>query len=91
MALRFRSDAENRKSGQKSGELLKLRDAALPLRISFPTIKQWIYKKKIRSVLTVGGHHCIHIPNWTGSFSEREAKRRRRAKKSYGASVDVIS
>jgi hypothetical protein len=36
MALRFRSDAENRKSGQKSGELLKLRDAALQLGISFP-------------------------------------------------------
>ena len=56
-----------------------------------PAIKQWIYKKKIRSVLTVGGHHCIHIPNWTGSFSESEAKRSRSAKKSYGASVDVIS
>jgi len=36
MALRFRSDAENRKSGQKSGELLKLRDAALQLGISIP-------------------------------------------------------
>jgi|ERR1700679_2124474 molybdopterin-binding protein len=39
--------------------LLKLRDAALELGISFPTIKQWIYKKKIRSVQTVGGHHRI--------------------------------
>jgi molybdopterin-binding protein len=38
---------------------LKLRDAALQLRISFPTIKQWIYKKKIRSVQTAGGHHRI--------------------------------
>src|ERR1700727_1041010 len=42
-----------------SEELLKLRDAALQLGISFPTIKQWIYKKKIRSVLTAGGHHRI--------------------------------
>ena len=24
-----------------------------------PTLKQWIYKKKIRSVQTVGGHHRI--------------------------------
>lgn len=47
------------KSGQKSGELLKLRDAALELGISFPTIKQWIYKKKIRSNQTAGGHHRI--------------------------------
>ena len=40
-------------------ELLKLREAALELRVSFPTIKQWIYKHKIRSVKTVGGHHRI--------------------------------
>jgi molybdopterin-binding protein len=40
-------------------ELLKLRDAALQLGISFPTIKQWIYKKKIRSHRTAGGHHRI--------------------------------
>ena len=39
--------------------LLKLRDAALQLGISFPTIKQWIYKKKIRSIQTAGGHHRI--------------------------------
>jgi molybdopterin-binding protein len=38
---------------------LKLRDAALDLNISFPTIKQWIYKRKIRSVKTAGGHHRI--------------------------------
>jgi molybdopterin-binding protein len=40
-------------------ELLKLREAALELRVSFPTLKQWIYKKKIRSVKTAGGHHRI--------------------------------
>ena len=45
--------------GPTGGELLKLRDAALQLGISFPTIKQWIYKKKIRSSQTVGGHHRI--------------------------------
>jgi molybdopterin-binding protein len=47
------------KTGQDSEELLKLRDAALQLGISFPTIKQWIYKKNIRSVQTAGGHHRI--------------------------------
>jgi molybdopterin-binding protein len=40
-------------------QLLKLRDASLQLGISFPTIKQWIYKKKIGSVQTAGGHHRI--------------------------------
>jgi molybdopterin-binding protein len=47
------------KTGSQNQELLKLRDAALQLGISFPTIKQWIYKKKIRSIQTVGGHHRI--------------------------------
>ena len=47
------------KSGRTSEELLKLRDAALQLGVSFPTIKQWIYKKKIRSIRTAGGHHRI--------------------------------
>ncbi len=39
--------------------MLKLREAALELRVSFPTIKQWIYNGKIRSVQTAGGHHRI--------------------------------
>lgn len=46
-------------SATKSDDLLKLRDAALQLGISFPTIKQWIYKKKLRSIRTLGGHHRI--------------------------------
>src|SRR5271168_5445127 len=50
------------KKGKSEGNIegpLKLRDAALELGISFPTIKQWIYKEKIRSVQTAGGHHRI--------------------------------
>lgn len=47
------------KARQNNGELLKLRDAAVQLGISFPTIKQWIYRKKIRSTQTAGGHHRI--------------------------------
>jgi len=42
-----------------AGSLLHLPDAAAQLGISLPTIKQWIYKKKIRSVTTAGGHHRI--------------------------------
>ena len=49
----------NGKSGTSADALLKLRDAALQLGVSFPTIKQWIYKKKIRSIKTAGGHHRI--------------------------------
>jgi molybdopterin-binding protein len=47
------------KAGRTAEALLKLRDAALQLGISFPTIKQWIYKRKIRSLQTAGGHHRI--------------------------------
>lgn len=47
------------KSRNAAEELLTPRDAALLLHISFPTIKQWIYAGKIRSVKTAGGHHRI--------------------------------
>jgi molybdopterin-binding protein len=47
------------KSDEDAPQLLQLRDAAVQLGISFPTIKQWIYKKKIRSLQTAGGHHRI--------------------------------
>lgn len=36
-----------------------LRDAAAALGVSYPTLKQWIYKKKIRTVKTAGGHHRV--------------------------------
>jgi molybdopterin-binding protein len=38
---------------------LKLKEAADLIGISYPTIKQWIYNNKIRSVKTAGGHHRI--------------------------------
>src|ERR1700757_3493510 len=50
---------KSQKETAQTEALLKPREAALELRISFPTIKQWIYKKKIRSVRTAGGHHRI--------------------------------
>lgn len=47
------------KSASKAEELLHLPDAASQLGISVPTIKQWIYKDKIASIKTTGGHHRI--------------------------------
>lgn len=47
------------KSRPKTGQLLRLPDAASQLGISVPTIKQWIYKKKLSSITTTGGHHRI--------------------------------
>lgn len=40
-------------------EFLRLPAAARELSVSIPTVKQWIYQKKIRSVKTAGGHHRI--------------------------------
>jgi molybdopterin-binding protein len=40
-------------------ELVRLPDAAGELGISYPALKQWIYRRKIRSVKTAGGHHRI--------------------------------
>lgn len=40
-------------------ELVRLPQAARQLGVSYPTLKQWIYRKKIRSVRTPGGHHRI--------------------------------
>ena len=35
------------------------RDAAQVLRISYAALKQWIYRGKLKSVQTAGGHHRI--------------------------------
>lgn len=39
--------------------MLTPKAAAIRLGISYPTIKQWIYKRKLRTVKTSGGHHRI--------------------------------
>jgi molybdopterin-binding protein len=36
-----------------------VRDACKILGVSYPALKQWIYKKKLRTVKTPGGHHRI--------------------------------
>jgi molybdopterin-binding protein len=40
-------------------ELIKPSDAAHLLGISYPTLKQWIYHGKLRTVQTPGGHHRV--------------------------------
>lgn len=40
-------------------ELYTPRDAAERLGISYPTIKQWLYRGKLRAVKTPGGHYRI--------------------------------
>jgi molybdopterin-binding protein len=40
-------------------DLLRLPEAARRLGVSYPTLKQWIYRGKIHSIKTAGGHHRI--------------------------------
>lgn len=40
-------------------EMIKPQEAAKLIGISYPTLKQWIYSDKVKSVKTPGGHHRI--------------------------------
>lgn len=53
----FQSDSRWRIS--TSNSLLKPREAAAELGLSYPTIKQWILNGKLATVKTPGGHHLI--------------------------------
>jgi len=39
--------------------VLTPREACQVLGVSYPALKQWIYKKKLRTIRTPGGHHRI--------------------------------
>ncbi len=39
--------------------LLSPREAAQILGVSYPTLKQWIYHRKIKTMKTPGGHHRV--------------------------------
>jgi molybdopterin-binding protein len=43
----------------KRENLLSPREAAQILGVSYPTLKQWIYRGKIRTTKTAGGHHRV--------------------------------
>jgi molybdopterin-binding protein len=50
------ASSEARKVTQR---LLAPREAASILGISYPTLKQWIYRNKLKTVKTPGGHHRV--------------------------------
>lgn len=43
----------------KDDSWLRLGPAARELGVSYPTLKQWIYQRKIRAAKTAGGHYRI--------------------------------
>ena len=81
----------------KSAELYSPRDAARMLGVSYPTIKQWIYKGRLQTRKTPGGHHRIPaaehdkiLPHAPEKSSERRKFRRVSGrKKLVGRIVDV--
>ena len=42
-----------------ANDLVRVRDAARRLGVSYATLKQWIYKGALRTIQTAGGHHRI--------------------------------
>jgi len=57
------------------------RDAAQVLGISYPAIKQWIYRGKLKTVLTAGKHHRVpesEIDKYLASINKRGAVPKRR-------------
>jgi molybdopterin-binding protein len=59
-------------------ELLKPMHAAQLAGVSYPTLKQWIYKGKIRTTKTAGGHHRIartEIERVTGTLAARTKRK----------------
>ena len=62
-------------------DLIRPRDAATVLGISYPTVKQWIYKGKLRTIKTAGGHHRIpqsELDRYLHRLRERPGPERRR-------------
>jgi molybdopterin-binding protein len=46
-------------TGDPKSKLYSVRNACKVLGVSYPALKQWIYKGKIKTVKTPGGHHRI--------------------------------
>jgi molybdopterin-binding protein len=67
-------------------ELLRPQDAARLISVSYPTLKQWIYKGQIQSVKTPGGHH--RIPR---SEVDRLSSVVRTSKRTKSNGLDMIS
>ena len=64
-------------------EMLAPREAAEALGISYPTLKQWIYRGKLKTVKTAGGHHRVparelekYLPRAADDKVERKRFRR---------------
>jgi len=67
--------------GESQPRLIPVRQACKVLGVSYPALKQWIYKGKIKTVKTPGGHHRIpetEIDRLLPAVPQRGPVRRRR-------------
>jgi molybdopterin-binding protein len=63
-------------------ELIKPQEAARLISVSYPTLKQWIYQGKIKTIKTPGGHHRVprsEVERLTGSEKEKPGKKQKPA------------
>jgi molybdopterin-binding protein len=58
-------------------EMLRPTEAAARIGVSYPTLKQWIYKGKVRTIRTPGGHHRIPVAEVERLTGTRQPERRR--------------
>ena len=72
-----------------ANELIGVREAARRLGVSYPTLKQWIYKGSVRTVRTAGGHHRI-AESEVERFLARKAIRSRAPGRRRRASVPTV-
>lgn len=70
-------------------ELLTPRETARRLGVSYPTLKQWIYKGSIRTRRTAGGHH--RIPETEVDRLLVRSDRARRTTERHGGAIVALS
>ena len=71
-------------------DLLKLAEAARLMNVSYPTLKQWIYRGKIRTVKTPGGHHRVPQTE-VDRLTEATASPKKAARSSQPRGIQAIS
>jgi len=71
--------------------LLTVRDAARRLGVSYPTLKQWIYKGSVRTTRTAGGHHRISDAEVDRLLAPTAGPARRAPKRRPGGVIVALS
>lgn len=71
--------------------LLTVREAARRLGVSYPTLKQWIYKGTARTSRTAGGHHRIVDSEVERLLAPRGGPARKAARRRPGGVIVALS